>query len=347
MIEWKKYTLEPDNSIRDALNILDKVGSRIVLVCKKGSELLGTVTDGDIRRGINNNINLDSPLSEIMNKNPIISKNSITDEEALKAYKDYGVLHIPILDNNNKIIDIHFLHQKSQKIDNPVFLLAGGFGKRLHPLTFSTPKPLLKVGDKPIIETILRDLSSHGFKNFYVSLHYKSKQFVDFFDSNPVPNITITHLFEETPLGTAGSLGMLPKEQIQKPLFVMNADILTKVNYIEMLNFHLSNNFDATIGIREFEFELPYGEVEVSNNKIKRISEKPRHKFFINAGIYILNPEIIIDINGKDYLDMPQLLESSKDKYNIGAFPIHEYWIDIGKMDQFKKAQKDILVEFE
>ena len=231
----------------------------------------------------------------------------------------------------------------SSKFHNPVFLMAGGFGKRLHPMTNDTPKPLLKVGDKPILEMILKQFIDAGFHNFYISTHYKAEMIREYFGNGDKWNVSIQYIHEEKPLGTAGALGLLPKDLLELPILVMNGDLLTKVNYKHLLDFHIEQGGEATMCAREYDIQVPYGVVEVEEQRVKSIIEKPVHKFYINAGIYVLNSAKVKSIDGDSYLDMPNLLNKlvSDNDENIGMFPIHEYWLDIGRMDEFQQAQSE------
>jgi len=220
--------------------------------------------------------------------------------------------------------------------------MAGGFGKRLRPLTEHTPKPLLQIGSKPILETILDQFVEAGFHRFYISTHYKAEMVQEHFGNGSERGISIQYVHEYEPLGTAGALGLLPDDLPDLPIMMMNGDLLTKVDFIELLNFHSSNGGDATMCVREYEFEVPYGVIKAEDYRITSIVEKPVHRFFVNAGVYVLSPSVVEDIDGGSYLDMPHMLEERiRSDRKINMFPIHEYWLDIGKMEQFEQAQID------
>jgi NDP-sugar pyrophosphorylase family protein len=221
--------------------------------------------------------------------------------------------------------------------------MAGGFGKRLKPLTDSTPKPLLKVGNKPILENILEQFIATGFHKFYISTHYKAEMVREYFGDGSNWNVSIEYIHEETPLGTAGGLGLLPNNLTKLPILVMNGDLLTKVNFEQLLNFHLQEGGAATMCVREYDFQVPYGVIKADGRRIISIQEKPIQSFFVNAGIYVLNPSILDAVDGKNYLDMTQLLEDKiENDEQVNLFPIHEYWLDIGGSKQFDRAQKDL-----
>jgi dTDP-glucose pyrophosphorylase/CBS domain-containing protein len=345
LISWKKILINPDDSLEYAIQVLHDGGARIVLVVDSNDKLLGTVTDGDIRRALINKLTMTSPIKLVMNKKPINVSQDFSKKDLIKLMTSKGIIHMPILDENGLIVGLETIEHLIQTriYNNPVFLLAGGFGKRLHPLTEETPKPLLKVGDKPIIETIIQQFIDDGFQNFFISTHYKSEQIKDFFQDGSQYGVDIQYVNEVEPLGTAGSLGLLPKELPDLPILVMNGDLLTKVNFKNLLDFHNNSKSDATMCIREYDVKVPFGVVEINEGEVKKLREKPLHKFFVNAGIYVLNKNLIQKIDGKTYLDMPDFLETQLGEKGkgINAFPIHEYWLDIGRIEEYKKAKQD------
>jgi dTDP-glucose pyrophosphorylase len=346
MDNWNKILLAPEDTIERTIKVLHEGGCRIALVSDKFGMLLGTVTDGDIRRALINRLTMDSPIQLIMNSNPVTVDEKATSKEIISLMSDKGLLHMPIIDKDGILCGLETLQNlvEKPKYDNPVFLMAGGFGTRLHPLTKNTPKPLLKVGVKPILEMIIEQFISYGFHNFYISTHFKSEQIRDYFKNGELHNISIKYLHEDTPLGTAGSLGLLPDNLPDLPIIVMNGDLLTKIDFKNLLDFHNYNNSKATMCVREYDFQVPYGVVEIDNYKIKKIKEKPVHKFFVNAGIYVLNKDLINKIDGKSYLDMTDFLGGELN--DVNAFPIHEYWLDIGKIEEYEKANREFSTVF-
>jgi dTDP-glucose pyrophosphorylase/predicted transcriptional regulator len=345
MHNWKKVILEAVDTMEMAIKVLNQESLRIVMVVDKEGCLIGTVTDGDIRRGLINQLSMSSALIEFMNENPTVSL--IEDDKAsiLRKMKRLDLLQIPIVDKDRKIVGLETLQHLLEKnrFDNPVFLMAGGFGKRLAPLTDDTPKPLLKIGSKPILENILDQFINAGFYNFYISTHYKAEMVKKYFGDGSNWNVNIKYIHESKPLGTAGSLGLLPNDSRKLPILMMNGDLLTKVDFEGLLNFHLKEGGDATMCVREYDFQVPYGVIRTNGKRIIAIEEKPIHRFFVNAGIYVLDPSLLDMINGKSYLDMPQLLERKMGKSGqVNMFPVHEYWLDIGQIEQFDQAQKDM-----
>jgi NDP-sugar pyrophosphorylase family protein len=220
--------------------------------------------------------------------------------------------------------------------------MAGGFGTRLRPLTDNCPKPMLKVGGKPMLEILIDSFIKSGFNNFYISTHYLPEQIRDYFDDGSSKGVNITYVHEESPLGTGGALGLLPENMAKLPLVLINGDILTKVDFGKLIEFHDNNKAESTMCVREYEYQVPFGVVEGEGNNVTSMIEKPIQRFFINAGIYILNSSVIDTVKPHNYLDMPTLLEQQiANSQTVVKFPIYEYWLDIGRMDDFNRAQRD------
>ena len=349
MKDWLEILLRPEDSIQKTIEVIHSGGRRIALVVDNDRKLLGTVTDGDIRRALIRHIDMDCDVKKIMNPNPTIALESENNNSIMLKMKDRDLLHIPIVDDHNVLISLETLQHllTKKKYDNPVFLMAGGFGKRLHPLTIDTPKPLLNIGNKPILETILMRFIKSGFHNFYISVHYKANMICEYFGDGSDWGISITYIHESQPLGTAGSLGLLPLDKIKLPIIMMNGDLLTKVNFLQLLNFHNEEKCVATMCVRKYDVQVPYGVVTIEDTSIQSIIEKPVQKFFVNAGIYVIDPSLISKVDGTTYLDMPTLLEDRKNLgESINAFPVHEYWVDIGRIDEYENAHQEYFNNF-
>ena len=350
MRDWINTLIKPSSTLENAIQILHNGGLRIALVVDDNMKLLGTVTDGDIRRALLKHKAMDVLVTEVMNDKPITVSVKDDRKSILALMKSKDFLHIPIVDETGCLKELETLHHlvDEVKYDNPVFLMAGGFGKRLSPLTNDVPKPLLHVGNKPILETILNQFIENGFHNFYISTHYKAEMLWDYFGDGKKWGVTIQYIHEDIPLGTAGALGLLPDDIVSKPVIMMNGDLLTKVDFAQLLEFHNERNNIATMCVSKYDIQVPYGVIEQDNDKIKDIIEKPIHNFFINAGIYVLSPSIRKYIDGKSYLDMPHLLKQQiKNKETVNMFPIHEYWLDIGRMEEYERAHEVYGEEFQ
>ncbi|MBW8186490.1 nucleotidyltransferase family protein [Shewanella nanhaiensis] len=339
-----KVTISPDKTLRDALELINSQALQVALVIDHNQHLLGVITDGDIRRGLLNNLSLDAIVTQVMNTNPRTAAPSTSKKKLLQLMQQHSILSIPLV-KDNILVGLETLKSAQQQTHyaNPVLIMAGGFGTRLKPLTDRCPKPMLKVGDKPLLEIALFNFIQAGFTNFYISTHYMPEQIQQHFGDGSQWNINITYVHEDTPLGTGGAVGLLPKSIPQLPTIVMNGDILTKVDFQLLLKFHDDNNADATMCVREYDYQIPYGVISGTGSRITGMIEKPIQRFFVNAGIYVINQEIIKSVAANTYIDMPTLLEQKiADDGHVLMFPIHEYWLDIGQMDDFKQAQADI-----
>jgi len=344
MENWEKVLIKPDSTIFEAVKTIDKSGCLLTaIVVNEKRQLLGTVTDGDIRRGMLKFIPMDAPVCEIMNKKPVKLSVKSSDLEIKKTLRNNPICRIiPVLDDDSRIVGIKKQGKKfSKKFDNPVVLMAGGLGTRLRPLTNEIPKPLLTVGNKPILETIIDSFASNGFSNFFISVNYKAEMIEDYFGDGSEKGVSIKYLKEDKRLGTAGALSLMGDYPADLPLIVMNGDLLTKVDFQKLLEFHNNNDFLATLCVREHQFEIPFGVVKIDDCILECIEEKPVKKMFVNAGIYILNPELISLIPEDSFYDMPDLFSALlSDNKKPGVFPISEYWLDIGRMSEYEKASE-------
>lgn len=344
-MKMEKVIVSPKTTVLETIKVIDQGGMQIALVVDTDRKLLGTVTDGDVRRGILNGVSLEEPVEKLMNRRPTTATDS-DNRESLFSIMNQGKFHqIPLIDSQGHLIGLEVLEDliRPKKIPNPAILMAGGAGKRLRPFTDHIPKPLLRLGNRPILETILTNLISHGFTKFYVSVNYKGHMIEDHFGDGSKWGVEIEYLKENEPLGTAGCLNLLP-EKPQVPFLVMNGDLLTKVNFQQLLLFHEQNKVDATMCVGEYESQVPYGVVKTMNKEgeISVVDEKPVQRHFVNAGIYIMEPKILELIPGKGYLDMPSLFNQIiQGKGKAVAFPIREYWLDIGRMQDFERAQSE------
>ncbi|MEE1888722.1 nucleotidyltransferase family protein [Pseudomonas carassii] len=344
MKQWEMTCVAPDCSMEEAIATLDRVAVRIVLVVDAKRQLLGTVTDGDVRRALLKRRPLETAVKEIMCSSPKTAGRDWTRERILSVMETYQLLQMPVVDEAGIVIGLETLHgllNRPQR-DNPVFLMAGGFGTRLRPLTHNCPKPLLKVGDKPILELILERFIAAGFHRFFISTHYMPEMIRQHFGDGSRWGVSIVYVHEDEPLGTGGALGLLPHEQIDRPLFLMNGDLLTTLNFLNVLEFHESHGGAATMCVREYEYCVPYGVIQSEGHRIRSMVEKPVQKFFINAGIYLLSPELVRSVQPGTRIDMPTLLEREiAAGRDVNMFPVHEYWLDIGRMEDFQRAQHE------
>jgi dTDP-glucose pyrophosphorylase len=343
MIDIIQISILPNSTIGEALSVIDSGQVKIALVVNDDNQLLGTLSDGDIRRGLLRRKTLNDTIEDVYSRNPVVVCEGYSSEEILRLCSMNQVRQIPIIGEDKRVIDLFSLDEGlSKEHENTVVLMVGGLGTRLRPLTENTPKPMLEVGGKPILQTIVDGFSKHGFTNITMCLGYKSSMIQDFFQDGVRFGVNIDYIVEEQRMGTAGALTLL-KKRPGKPFFVMNGDLLTNVNFEQMLDFHESSNSKATMCVREYDIEVPYGVVSIENENICSIKEKPTHSFFVNAGIYLLEPECIDLIPDDEFYDMTSLFEELISEQNkIVSFPLQEYWLDIGNHSDFSKAQKDI-----
>ena len=331
--------------LKDVLRIIDKSSKQIGLVLDENKKLLGTISDGDIRRALLSNISLDDTIENVYFKKPTVANINDSKEEIINLCKIKKIHQIPIVDNDNVVVGLEVLDELigTSVKQNKAVLMVGGLGMRLRPLTDLTPKPMLYVGGKPILQTIVEKFVSYGFVEIIMCVGYRSNVIQDFFEDGSKFGANIKYIHEEKRLGTAGALSLLTNEQKpNEPFFVMNGDLLTKANFEYLLDFHLSNHAKATMCVREYDFQVPYGVVNIEDGRIKTIVEKPTHNFFVNAGIYVLNPTCIDIIPENKFYDMPSLFgKMIEHNDKVISFPLYEYWLDIGKIEEYNKANQE------
>lgn len=345
MKRWQDTLISPNATLQQAIQQMDASAQGILLVADSEKHLLGTITDGDVRRALLNHLGLDINIQQVMNKQPRSASSEWSRSQLLAALEQQQLLHLPVVDSAGRITGLETLQRllNKQHLANPVFLMAGGFGTRLRPLTHNCPKPMLKVGGKPILELILQNFIDAGFYRFFISTHYMPDVIRNHFGDGRNWGVSIEYIHEESPLGTAGALGLLPQQEIDRPMFLMNGDLLTRLDYRKLLDFHEQSQAIATMCVREYEHQVPYGVIESNGSCITSITEKPIQHFFINAGIYLLSPELVRSVTPGTRIDMPTLLQQAIDQcQHVSMFPIHEYWLDIGRMEDFRRAQDEV-----
>lgn len=343
----------PNNTIKQAMRILDSTSLQILLVIDEQDSLIGTITDGDIRRTLLKTDDLTMQVHYVMNKNPIIGHINQSTGILKHIMLENKIKQLPIVDNNKKVQDVIFLesfiHSNERKNSEKVILMAGGLGTRLRPLTNEVPKPMLTVGKKPILETIIKRFSEQNFEDFIICVNYKKEIIQNYFQDGKGFGVNIEYIEENTRLGTAGALSLIPSESFNnQPVILMNGDILTNLDFNKLLKKHKEKNYLATICVRNFEYTIPYGVIEKDNNGgLHAIKEKPTYNFLTNAGIYILSREVINLIPQNQFFDMPQLMEILISKeVPINVEVLRDYWIDIGQMKDYEKANLEFGDEF-
>ncbi|MDE2165857.1 MAG: nucleotidyltransferase family protein [Alphaproteobacteria bacterium] len=340
MSDLQDLLVAPNASIEDAIRGINAGAIGIVLVTNGSGKLLGTVTDGDVRRAIIRKVNMSEPVSRIMNSAPRVVHVGATRDEILAVMYAHRLLQIPIVDDAFRVVAVETLQGVGEhpRVDNWVLIMAGGYGTRLRPLTDTCPKPMLRVAGKPVLETILENFLSHGFHRFQIAVHYMADVIKNHFGDGSKWNATIRYVEEEKPLGTAGGLSLFKGDR-KLPLVVMNADILTRMNFVDLIRFHDHEGAAATMCARGYDYQVPYGVIEAHEHVVRRIIEKPVQTFFVNAGIYVVSPNVVRLVPKGHSLDMPDLLQHLIDRGDkVALFPLHEYWLDIGQMADLDRA---------
>ncbi len=330
-------------SIREAMRIIDTGAMKIAIVVDDDGKLIGTLTDGDIRRGLLKGMEMSDPIRDIFNHQPLSVKISDPKEKIIELAVNRKVFQIPVVDDDGRVIRLAEIDQliKQEKHPNTVVLMAGGLGSRLKPLTDHTPKPMLPVGGRPILETVISRFKKQGYTKFVIALNYKADIIRKYFGNGLTMGVDITYLEENQRMGTAGALGLLERTP-DESFFVMNADILTLVDFESLMEFHTRNASDATMCIREYGMEVPYGVVRLNKENIVSIEEKPVQQFYVNAGIYVLTPQTLDLIPKGNPMDMTGLFEQAVERgLTTLSFPIREFWMDIGKPEDYERANFD------
>lgn len=341
MKDWQKIIVKESQTLLETMRVIDETSLQFAVVVDEENHLLGTVTDGDIRRGILRGEGLEVSISSVMNQNPSTAKMGLSMTKYKQLMRSKKLKQLPIVNEYNQIVNILFfdeLQQPSNK--NQVVLMLGGLGTRLRPLTNDIPKPMLKVGNKPIVETIVDGFKQYGYTNFIFSVNYKKEVIQNYFQAGEAFGVTIEYVEEEKRMGTAGALSLI-ETQPTEPFFVMNGDLLTQVNFDQLMQFHIDQDAMATMCVREYEYQVPYGVIETDGTDLIGIKEKPIHRSFVNAGIYVLSPKVFDYIPQDAFYDMPTLFEKLIEVgEKTSVFPIHEYWLDIGQVDDYQRANE-------
>ena len=343
-IRKKSLILNENSSFYDAIKKLDENGNGALTIIDNKGLFIGLITDGDVRRALLNK-NLD--LEEIINKHPYKLPKESTTSERIGLLKQVKRRHLPIVDKDNILLEIFTLDSIDfQLLPNPVVIMAGGLGSRLGELTQDIPKSMLQVGSKPLLETILISFVERGFYRFYISVNYKKEIIMDYFGNGSQWGVNIEYLVEDKRLGTAGALSLI-KEELDEPIVVSNGDVITSLDYEVLLKHHIKQNSKVTMCVREYEFIVPYGVIEVDGFEIKALTEKPKKSLNVNAGVYVIEPDMIKKIPLDSFYDMTTLFEDvSKRKQKSCVFFLKDYWIDVGQAKELTQANIDFNIAF-
>jgi dTDP-glucose pyrophosphorylase len=335
-------TVPPEASLREALAAITRNSRQAVAVAGTDGRLLGLVTDGDLRRAILRGVPLDAPVSQVMNRNPVLAPAGTSRDEALALLRRRLIRHLPLVEADGRLADLVLLDDllEPRPLPNRAVLMAGGDGKRLRPLTESVPKPLLRVGGKPLLEILVERLRGAGVREFYITVHHKSHMIEEHFGDGSRLDVRVRYVREPEPLGTAGALTLL-EERPGEPFFLVNGDILTKCDFRGLLDFHGRSGAEMTVGAVRHAVDLPYGVIEVEGERLARVAEKPQIEFLINGGIYVVEPRVIDLIPRGRFFDATDLLGLLLGQGRpVAAFLIRDYWLDVGRHDDLRKADR-------
>lgn len=336
--KFTKHLIVAKDKIKVAVKKLNKLDNKFCLVLGNDHKLLGTITDGDIRRGLLKNYTMQDEVRKIYNKKPVVAKKVLSLKQINNVLKKNDITFIPLINKNRKIIEVYDSHNnnKVELINNEMLIMAGGKGLRLRPLTSKVPKPLLLVNKKPIIEHIIIAAKNEGITNFYISINYLGYKIKKYLGDGSNLGVKIKYLEEKKPLGTAGSLRLIKK--FNNPIFVTNADILSKIDFKEMIKYHQRNRSHITIAAKVAYEKDNYGRIVASGSVVKKVIEKLEKSLLINAGIYIVDPKIKKLIKKTEYIDMTDLINLALSKNTkINVFPVHEKWLDYGLKKNLKR----------
>ena len=333
----------PALSIADAIAQLEKAGTGGLVLCHPDGQVAGLLTDGDIRRAVLRRMSLAGPCGSIATQAPVVARAPIEPAEALALMLQHDINHLPVVDDAGVLID--FLLRKNLVVDAPgdlsAVVMAGGFGKRLLPLTETIPKPMLPMGERPLLERTIDQLRGAGIRDVHLTTHYLPDSIVGHFGDGEAFGVRMSYATEDEPMGTAGGLRLMPRPS--GPFLVINGDILTRVPYQTMLRFHRKHAATLTVGIRAHEVEVPFGVVESDDVRVTDLTEKPRIRLLVNAGIYLLEPGAWDHIPAGRRFDMTDLIRRLLDEGEVVvAFPIIEYWQDVGRHEDYRQAQDDV-----
>lgn len=345
-LEAARQTLPRTATVRQAMELMaGPATAGMVLVAGKDGRLQGVVVDSDLRKGMLKGHGLDAPLSVVMNPRPVTLPHDLPREEIVRFFRKERRANVPLVDARGRVRGLARLAEylvETEDKPNWVVLMVGGAGTRLRPLTQNLPKPLLHVGPKPILETIIEQFEASGYKKIFLAINHQADQIERHFGDGSKFGVEIRYLRERKRLGTVGALSLLPGKP-KDPVIVMNGDLLTKVDFPALLRYHEDEGRKATVCVREYDFQVPYGVVQMDDKqRLEKIIEKPTQRFFVNAGIYALDPGALRLVPRDRYFDMTALIERIKRRRGaVGCFPIREYWIDIGQPDDYQRAMRE------
>lgn len=343
MKSWEKALIGPSTTVHSALETINQVGCQIALVVDQSRRLLGTVSDGDVRRALLQGKTLDSLVQEVMHPAPTTVRDEDSRHARLAKMRRSALHQLPVLNSDGIVVGLETVDDflTAPERTEWVVIMAGGLGSRLRELTHDTPKPMLRVGSRPLLETIIRAYADQGFRDFYLAVNYKAEQIEEHFGDGSQLGVRVHYLRENKRMGTAGALSLLP-ERPSRPFVVTNADLLTKENFADMVDQHIESGADGTMGVREYEMQVPFGVVVEKDGRIQSIQEKPVHRFTVSSGMYVLSPQALDLVPQDQFFDMPALFEAmAAEEMVTRCHRINGYWLDIGRLPDFERANRD------
>ena len=341
---WRNALLTADATLQQAIRNLDVSALQIVLVIAPDGTLLGTLTDGDIRRGLLRGLDLNSSIDAIIHREPLVVPPQLGRDMVLQLMQANKIHQLPVVDEDRRVVGLHLWDELlvPGKRPNLMVIMAGGQGTRLRPHTENCPKPLLPVGGKPMLEHIIERAKAEGFQRFVLAIHYLGHMIEDYFGDGSRWQVKIDYLREKSPLGTAGAIGLLDPRP-DAPFLVSNGDVLTDIRYGELLDFHCRHDASATMAVRMHEWQHPFGVVHTKGVDIIGFEEKPIARSHINAGIYVLEPGVLDAMSAGEQCDMPTLFSRLQERTaRTIVYPMHEPWLDVGRVDDYTSAQENM-----
>jgi dTDP-glucose pyrophosphorylase/CBS domain-containing protein len=340
--------VSPDDDLHAVLKCINATGRQIALVIDEEGRLAGTITDGDVRRALIGGLDLSSRADAVMNRNPLTARVGTPHDLLESRIRSAGLLGIPLLDGHGRVVELYILrdHRLPVALPNQVVIMAGGMGTRLQHLTTNCPKPMLDVAGKPLLEHIVVALAGQGFQRIMLSVNYMAEVIERHFQDGAEFGVQIEYIRETERLGTAGALSLL-RSRPSHPLLVVNGDVLTKLHHATLLQSHIASGAVATMAVREHQVEVPYGVVELEGRRIAKLREKPTYNLYVNAGAYVLQPEVLSRVPSNTFYDMPRLFEQLMlEDLQTHAYPLEGYWLDIGQIADYEQARGDYSREF-
>lgn len=350
MSDWRDCRVPPDTTVRAAMQQIQDSELRIAVVTTPAGELQGVVTDGDIRRGILDGLSLEQPVAEVMNEDPVVVRQGSDSNSTARVMTENRLHQVPVVDASGRVVRLETIDDlvEAKERSTPVVVMAGGLGKRLRPVTDDRPKPLVEVEGVPILERLLERLAAQGFRHVYLSVNYKAQMIEEHFEDGSEWGIQVEYLREEKRLGTAGPLSLL-EDQVTEPVLVLNGDLLTTLNFGRLVDFHDDQGATATMGVRRYRTEIPYGVVQIEEQRITGLEEKPSEEYFVNSGVYVLDTEALEKVPENTFFDMPELFQllTEEEGRDVAAYPIQKYWRDIARQEDLQRAEAELEQAFD